>query len=125
VNKPPYGTLTAIDLGRGELLWQITLGDSPEIRNHPLLEGAALPARLGVAGSPGPLVTRGGLIFVSGGGNVLYALDATDGRELWSHDFGTQVYANPMTYRARDGRQYVVVATGIGENAALVGFALR
>jgi len=73
-----------------------------------------LPARLGVAGSPGPLVTRGGVIFVTGGGNALWAIDAATGRELWSHDFGKQAYANPMTYRARDGRQYVVVATGAG-----------
>jgi len=124
INKPPYGTLTAIDLNRGERLWQVVLGDSPEIRRHPLLQGATLPPLLGVAGSPGPMATRGGLIFVTGGGNVLYALDARDGRTLWSHDFGRVAYANPMTYRASDGRQYVVVATGAGSDAELVAFAV-
>src|SRR5207302_1699452 len=47
INKPPYGTLTAIDLNTGERRWQITLGDSPQIRRHPLLHGVRLPPLLG------------------------------------------------------------------------------
>ena len=50
------------------------------------------------------MVTRGGLVFVTGGGSVLYAIDSRDGRTLWQHDLGQRAYANPMTYRARDGR---------------------
>ena len=60
VHKPPYGTLTAIDLNRGEQLWQVPLGDEPSIRNHPLLRGVTLPPLLGVRGAPGPIVTRAG-----------------------------------------------------------------
>jgi quinoprotein glucose dehydrogenase len=124
VHKPPYGTLTAIDLNRGEQLWQVPLGDEPSIRNHPLLRGATLPALLGVRGAPGPIVTRSGLLFVTGGGQVLYAIDARDGGTLWQHDFGRVAYSVPMTYATRDGRQFVVVATGSGSNSELVAFTV-
>jgi quinoprotein glucose dehydrogenase len=124
VHKPPYGTLTAIDLNRGEHRWQVTLGDTPEIREHPLMQGVALPKLLGVRGAPGPIVTRSGLLFLTGGGTVLYAIDARDGRTLWEHDFGRVAYSVPMTYATRDRRQYVVVATGAGAAAELVAFTL-
>jgi quinoprotein glucose dehydrogenase len=124
VVKPPYGTLTAIDLNTGSQKWQITLGDAPEIRRHPMLKDVALPPLLGVAGAPGAIVTKGGLLFVSGGGSVLYAIDKTTGKTLWSAELGRRAYAVPMTYRARDGRQYVVIATGASADAELVAFAL-
>ena len=122
--KPPYGTLTAIDLNTGAQRWQITLGDSPEIRRHPMLRNAGLPPLLGVAGAPGAVVTKGGLLFVSGGGSVLYAIDKKNGKTLWSADLGKRAYAVPMTYRTLAGRQYVVIATGAGRDAELVAFAL-
>ena len=68
MHKPPYGTLTAIDLNRGEQLWQVPLGDEPSIRNHPLLRGVTLPPLLGVRGAPGPIVTASGLVVRDGGG---------------------------------------------------------
>ena len=124
INKPPYGTLTAIDLDTGEQRWQVPLGDTPAIRAHPLLRGVPLPPRLGVAGAPGGIVTRGGLVFITGGGSTLYAIDKADGKTLWEGDLGARGYANPMTYRTRDGRQFVVIATGAGAGARLVAFAL-
>ncbi len=124
VNKPPYGTLTAVDLNTGATMWQVPLGDTPEVRQHPALRGAVLPERLGVSGSPGGLVTAGGLVFVSGGGRVLYAIDTRTGVVLWEQDLGQVAYANPMTYRASDGRQYVAIATGGGTTSALVVLAL-
>ena len=123
IHKPPYGTVTAIDLNTGEQVWQVTVGDSPEIRNHPLLEGLGLPP-LGVRGAPGPIVTGGGLVFLTGGGSVLYAIDKTSGETLWQADLGATGYAVPMTYRTSAGRQFVVIATGQGENAVLKAFAL-
>ena len=48
-------------------------GDSPDVRKHPALKGVALPDKLGVSGSPGAMVTKGGLVFATGGGRVLYA----------------------------------------------------
>jgi glucose dehydrogenase len=79
---------------------------------------------LGVAGAPGGIVTRGGLVFISGGGQTLYAVDTRDGAVRWSIDLGQRAYSNPMTYRTRSGTQFVVIATGSGEGATLQAFSL-
>ncbi|HYR87985.1 MAG TPA: pyrroloquinoline quinone-dependent dehydrogenase [Terriglobia bacterium] len=124
--SPPYVLLTAIDLNKGEIAWQVPLGEgSPAIRNHPLLKGVTLPDRLGSPGSlGGAMVTRGGLVFIGGGDTYLYAFDKKTGREVWR---GKVPYANaavPMTYRTRSGRQFIVIATGAGADNALVAFAM-
>ncbi|MEZ5317123.1 MAG: PQQ-binding-like beta-propeller repeat protein [Vicinamibacterales bacterium] len=120
--KPPWGTLTAIDVDTGDTRWQVVLGDTPAVRDHPALRGLDLPP-LGVAGAPGGAATRGGLVFITGGGDTLYAIDARDGRVRWAQPLGREAYSNPMTYRL-GGRQYVVVATGHGADAELVAFVL-
>jgi quinoprotein glucose dehydrogenase len=123
--KPPYGTMTAIDLDSGNRKWQVVLGDTPGVRDHPLLRGMQIPP-VGVAGAVGGTVTKGGLLFATGGGNVLYALDTRDGRVLWQRVLPAgRGYSNPISYRTADGRQYVVIASGAGEDAELVAFALR
>jgi quinoprotein glucose dehydrogenase len=124
ISKPPYGTITAIDMKTGEHRWQVPVGDTRSVREHPALRHLNLP-RLGVAGAPGPIATAGGLLFVTGGGDTLYALDTADGRILWEHALGAQAYAVPMTYRTRSGRQLVVIATGAGNNSVLKAFALK
>ncbi|MEO7083346.1 MAG: PQQ-binding-like beta-propeller repeat protein [Gemmatimonadaceae bacterium] len=123
VNKPPYGTLVAIDLTTGDQKWNVPLGDTPSIRNHPLLKNLNL-APLGVAGAPGPIVTAGGLIFASGGGSTLYGIDSGTGATLWSADLGQAAYSVPMTYKTKAGKQFVVIATGAATGAKLVAFAL-
>ncbi|MBM4193741.1 MAG: pyrroloquinoline quinone-dependent dehydrogenase [Gemmatimonadetes bacterium] len=122
--KPPYGTLTAIDLNTGDTKWTIPLGDSPAVRSHPALAGVKLPPKLGVVGSPGGMVTKGGLVFLTGGGSVLYAIDSRTGEYKWEHDLGQVAYSNPMTFRSRAGKQYIVIATGAGTTSKLVAFAL-
>lgn len=134
VNKPPYTTLTAIDLNTGEHRWQIPIGDTPELRTHPMLHGVDLPPALGVARSwavnarnSGPLATAGGLVFVSGGDTKLYAVDADTGAVLWAGDLGgRRGTANPMTYQTASGRQFVVIATSTtqGADGTLMAFAL-
>lgn len=123
VSKPPYGTITAIDLNRGEILWQVPSGDIPEIRKDPLMKGVN-PPPLGAIGNAGLAVTAGGLLFTAPGDKKLYALDAEDGKVLWSGELPQNAEGSPMTYQGPDGRQYVVVATGEGRDAALTGFAL-
>jgi len=69
-------------------------------------------------------VTASGLIFVSGGGSTIYAVDSQNGRTLWSNDLGQNAYSVPMTYRTKQGKQFVVIATGGANGAKLVAFAL-
>jgi len=123
--KPPYGHLVAIDLRQGAIKWRVPFGDTPSLRRHPALKGVTLPPVLGVAGAPGVLLTGGGLVFASGGDQALHAVNAADGVEVWQTPLRRRGNATPMTYRARNGKQYVVIATGGGEDAALVAFALQ
>lgn len=122
LSKPPYGTITAIDLNRGEILWQAPSGDIPQIRSDPLLKGVD-PPPLGAIGNAGLLVTAGGLLFTGPGDKKFYALDQESGNVLWAADLPYGAEGTPMTYRSRDGRQFVVVATGQGKDATLVAFA--
>ena len=122
--KPPYGHLTAIDMNRGEIAWRVVVGDTPFLREHPALKGVPLPARLGASGAPGAIVTAGGVVFVGGGDVGFNAFDAMTGQELWRHPLSVRTTGTPMTYRSA-GKQFVVVATGIGEQAELIAFAVR
>ncbi|OFW43274.1 MAG: hypothetical protein A3J29_20425 [Acidobacteria bacterium RIFCSPLOWO2_12_FULL_67_14b] len=121
--KPPYAHLVAIDLNRGEIAWKVPFGDAPDLRSAPKLNDVPLPDRLGAAGPPGAIVTKGGLIFVGGNDVALSAFDKATGRELWRHGLPRQATATPMTYLAPDGRQMIVIATGRGEDTALVAFS--
>ena len=123
--KPPYGTLTAIDLNSGEHLWQVPLGDQPGIRNHPMLAGVELP-QLGRMGNAGPLITAGGLVFLSGYNPQLYAVHSETGETIWEGDLlGNEGTANPMTYETSNGQQFIVIGvTGSNSDRGLIAFAL-
>ena len=118
--KPPYGELVAIRLDTGDIAWRVPFGDTASLRAHPLLQGVMLPARLGAAGAPGVIVTKGGLVIGGGGDSAVYAFDASTGQELWQLPLPRRVTATPMTFRAPSGTQFVVVATGSGADAVLV-----
>jgi quinoprotein glucose dehydrogenase len=124
VTKPPYGGLTAIDMRTGDIMWKIPLGKgSAAIRNSSALKGVTLPDRLGNSGLSGSIVTKGGLVLV-GAGNDFFAIDKVSGKEVFSLPLQRQASGTPMTYRAKDGRQYVLLGTGSGDDAALVAFVL-
>ena len=122
--KPPYGHVVAIDLNRGAIKWRVPFGDMPSLRQHPALKGVDLPAVLGAPGAPGLVATAGGLVFGGGGDRAMHALDAATGAEVWHWTTNGAVNGTPMTYRAANGRQFIVAATGSGEGAALVAFAI-
>jgi quinoprotein glucose dehydrogenase len=122
--KPPYGVLTAIDVNRGEILWQVPHGDTPDnIRNHPMLKGMTIP-KTGQAGtsSVGLMVTK--TLVVMGDPQITAPPGRTRGAMLRAYDkqTGAQVgelwmpaiqSGSPMTYSV-DGKQYIVVAVSGG-----------
>jgi quinoprotein glucose dehydrogenase len=126
VISPPWAVLAAIDLNKGEIAWKVPLGEgSRYVRESPLLKGVKLPDRLGSPNNRGgALVTKGGLVFIGGGDRYLYAFDKKKGSEVWRADIPYENTANPMTYRTRSGKQFVVIATGTGADNALVAFGL-
>ena len=124
LNKPPYAYLVAVDLNAGDVAWRVPFGrGSDRLRAHPALQGLDLPDRLGTPGAPGAIVTQGGLVFVGGGEDALYAFDKRTGREVWSAPLPERSTATPMTYRTENGRQFVLIATGSGASQELVAFA--
>jgi len=63
-----------------------------------------------LSGSAGPIVTAGGLVFVGATNDARFrAFDAMNGKELWSAKLGRTANANPLTYQAKSGKQYVAV----------------
>jgi quinoprotein glucose dehydrogenase len=132
--KPPYGTIAAIDLSAGEVLWEIPNGETPEeIKNHPALAGVNL-GRTGRAGQPpGALATKTLLIAAEPGygptpdgarGSMLRAYDKRTGRELAALQLPAPQSGSPMTYMV-DGRQYLVIAvSGDNHPGELIAFAV-
>jgi quinoprotein glucose dehydrogenase len=120
--RPPYGELVAIDLDSGDIVWRVPFGDNPALRRHPGLRGVTLPDRLGAAGAPGVIVTRGGLVIGGGGDSALNAFDKATGRELARLELPRRSTGTPMTYRTRAGRQFIVMATGTGADAVLMAW---
>ncbi len=109
--KPPYATITAIDLNTGDHLWQIPNGDTPEsIRNHPLLQGIEI-GNTGARSHATKLVTRTLLMYAEGRGAapIFRAVDKMTGRELAAIDLPGSSITAPMTYM-HEGVQYVVMA---------------
>lgn len=122
VIKPPWGTLSAINLNTGEFEWQVPLGEIPA------LTAKGIPPT-GVENYGGPLVTASGLVFIGASRDEKFrAFDQRTGRILWETTLPAGGYAAPATYSV-GGRQYVVIACGGGKMGtqsgdAYVAFAL-
>jgi quinoprotein glucose dehydrogenase len=131
--KPPYGRITATDLTKGEIVWQIAHGETPDnIRNHPALKGLNIP-RTGRSGIIGTLLTKTLVIAGEAGtftipdgrkGAMLRAYDKATGKEVGAVYLPAQQSGSPMTYML-NGKQYVVVAVGgNGYAGELIAFRL-
>jgi quinoprotein glucose dehydrogenase len=132
--KPPYSTISAIDLDRGEILWQIPHGETPDlIRNHPALKGLDIP-RTGQEGwNVGTLVTK--TLVIAGDGQVtrtsahprgamLRAYDKTTGKEVGAVYMPAQESGSPMTYMV-NGKQFIVIAVSGGSySGEYIAYAL-
>jgi len=113
--KPPWGTLNAIDLNKGEIVWRIPFGEYPELAAKGL-------RNTGSENYGGPVVTAGGLVFI--GATIrdrkFHAFDKATGNLLWEATLPAGGTATPATYEV-DGRQYVVIAAGGGKWGAPSG----
>ena len=122
--KPPWGTLSAIDLNSGRYLWQVPLGSYPEL-------AAKGMADTGTENYGGPIVTAGGVVFIGATNfdHTFRAFDSLTGTLLWSADLPFAGNATPATYMV-DGKQYVVIASSNARNpkatqgAAYIAFSL-
>lgn len=107
-NKPPWGTILAVELVTGEVKWEVPLGTIRDQAPIPL------PLAWGVPNLGGPIVTGGGLVFIGAAvDNYLRAFDVETGEELWQGRLPAGGQAIPMTYRLHEnGRQFIVIAAG-------------
>lgn len=124
-NAPPWGSLMAVDLKSGEVLWRVPLGTTRDVAPFPLW------LELGMPSFGGGLVTAGGLYFTGATMDRYFrAFDTETGEEVWSVRIPFSGNAAPMSYRLRqNAKQYVVIAAGgnplTGPGDALLAFALK
>ncbi|MBS1737153.1 MAG: PQQ-binding-like beta-propeller repeat protein [Bacteroidetes bacterium] len=105
--KPPWGTLNAVDLNTGDILWKKPLGE------YPALAAKGITAT-GTQLFGGGIVTAGGLIFIGASQDEKFrAIDKKTGETLWEYQLPAGGYATPATYEI-NGKQYVVIAAGGG-----------
>jgi quinoprotein glucose dehydrogenase len=125
-SPPPYGALVALDLRAGKIAWEAPLGDPSTLKP----EFASLAnAKIGTPNLGGPIVTAGGLAFIGAAmDHVLRAFDLETGREVWRGTLPGGARATPMTFQLPNGKQYVVVCVGGGDEWGkgdyVVAFAL-
>jgi quinoprotein glucose dehydrogenase len=131
--KPPYARITALDLNKGEMVWQIAHGETADnIKNNPALKGLTIP-RTGRQGRIGVLVTKTLVIAGEGGfftapngqrGAMLRAYDKATGKELGAVYMPAPQTGSPMTYML-NGKQYIVLAISGGNySGEYVAYAL-
>ena len=131
--KPPYGQITAIDMNKGEIVWQVPHGETPDnVKNNLALKGLIIP-RTGRGGIVGTLVTKSliiagepGTITMPNGtrGAYLRAYDKKTGQDAGTIAMPAGQTGSPMTYM-HQGRQYIVTAIGAGGTTEVVALALR
>jgi len=130
--KPPWGRITALDLNKGTMVWQVAHGETLDVvTNHPMLKGVTIP-RTGRIGPIGTLTTKSLVIsgesgFTStpnGRGAKLYAYDKATGKEVANVFMPAPQTGTPMTYML-GGKQYLIVSiSGAGFPAEIIAYTV-
>ena len=107
--QPPWGTLIAVDLNKGEIVWRVPLGVVDELE-------AKGVHNTGTQNLGGSMVTAGGLVFIAGTTDRRFrAFDEQTGKQLWEAQIEADGHATPMTFQGKQsGRQFIVIAAGGG-----------
>ncbi|UXH79111.1 membrane-bound PQQ-dependent dehydrogenase, glucose/quinate/shikimate family [Roseateles amylovorans] len=118
---PPWGTVAGVDLNNGRVVWRHRNGTVRDLSPVPV------PIKLGVPSLGGPLMTAGGVAFLSGSmDDYVRAYDVNNGRQIWQDRLPAGGQATPMSYLGADGRQYLlVVAGGHGSTGTRPGDSVR
>jgi quinoprotein glucose dehydrogenase len=118
--KPPWGRLLAVNAATGDIAWQVPLGVSDILPPE--------KQRTGASNTAGAIATAGGLVFIGSTTDRRFrAFESKTGKELWATKLDHIATAIPMTYRGRNGRQYVAIVAADGgslKGRGLVVFAL-
>ncbi|MGB6943428.1 MAG: pyrroloquinoline quinone-dependent dehydrogenase [Bryobacteraceae bacterium] len=105
-NQPPWGELSAVDTHTGDVVWRIPLGSYDEMEAKGL-------KNLGAINLGGSIATGGGVLFIAATADAKFrAFDSRTGKELWMTKLDSVGNATPITYRGRNGKQYVVIVAG-------------
>jgi quinoprotein glucose dehydrogenase len=128
-NPPPWGTLVAIDLASGDIVWEVPLGNTRDLAPWPVW---LILGEMGVPNLGGPITTGGGLTFIGATTDAyVRAFNTATGELIWKDRLPASAQATPMTYRlSPEGKQFVVIAAGghmlLGTKAgdALVAYTL-
>jgi quinate dehydrogenase (quinone) len=128
--KPPFGSLTAIDLKTRKIVWQVPVGTVQDTGPFGIKMLAPIPVGMPTLG--GTLATQGGLVFIAGTQDFyLRAFDSATGREAWKARLPVGSQGGPITYKsARSGKQYVVISAGGARQSQnrgdfLIAYALK
>ncbi len=105
-NQPPWGELSAVDTHTGDVVWRIPLGSYDEMEAKGL-------KNLGAINLGGSIATGGGVLFIAATADAKFrAFESRTGKELWLTKLDSVGNATPITYRGRNGKQYVVIVAG-------------
>lgn len=107
-NKPPWGELVAVDVGKGEIAWKVPLG------RYAILDSLGIDQETGIENFGGPAVTAGGVVFIAATEDGMFrAFDAASGELLWNFKLEASGHSSPAVYEI-DGKQYIVQVAGGG-----------